>query len=118
MTLASLFFDTKGPSVSLTAKDLAVLDGLRELGPVGACCADLQRKLAQDCGQTPRLATLYALILRLEQKGLIEHIDMAASENGGRRSRLYQITKAGSRALDLGETIVAHLNSDRAAQPA
>lgn len=117
MNLTQLFFNSEGPSVSLTSKHLAVLAGTHALGPVGACCADLQRKIKADCGNQPRLATLYSILADLERKGLLKTVDLAAPENGGRPRRLYQITKAGHRALALGEAIVHHLDTS-VAQPA
>jgi hypothetical protein len=117
VNLTQLFFNSEGPSVSLTSKDLAVLAGVHALGPVGACCADLQRKIQADCGHPPRLATLYSILSDLERKGLLKTIDLALPENGGRPRRLYQITKAGRRGLALGEAIVQHMDI-AAAQPA
>jgi PadR family transcriptional regulator len=117
VTLTQLFFNSEGPTVSLTAKQLAVLAAIHDLGPVGACCADLQWKIAADCGHEPRLATLYSILSDLERKGLLKTIDLALPENGGRPRRLYQLTKVGARALSLGEVIVQHL-ADECAQPA
>lgn len=117
MNLTQLFFNSEGPSVSLTSKHLAVLAGIEALGPVGACCADLQRKIEADCGSEPRLATLYSILSDLERKGLLKTIDLALPENGGRPRRLYQVTKAGRRALALGEAIAQHLDQS-VAQPA
>ena len=117
MNLTQLFFNSEGPTVSLTAKHLAVLAGVRVLGPVGACCADLQRKIHADCGHEPRLATLYSLLADLERKGLLKTVDLAPPDNGGRPRRLYQLTNAGLRAIALGETIAQHLG-DGCAQPA
>jgi hypothetical protein len=117
VNLTELFFNGEGPSVSLTSKHLAVLAGIHALGPVGACCADLQRKISADCGSQPRLATLYSILSDLEQKGLLKTVDLALPENGGRPRRLYQITKAGRRAIALGEAIVHHLDTT-VAQPA
>lgn len=118
VNLIELFFNSEGPSVSLTSKHLAVLAGTHALGPVGACCADLQRKIKADCGgNQPRLATLYSILSDLERKGLLKTVDLTLPENGGRPRRLYQITKAGRRALALGEEIVHHLDTS-VAQPA
>jgi hypothetical protein len=111
VALTQLFFRTEGPSTSLTAKELAVLDGVHSLGPVGACCGDLQRKIKADCGgDEPRLATLYGLLSSLEQKGLIKQFDLALPQNGGRPRRMFQITPAGCDALAVGERIATHLN--------
>jgi DNA-binding PadR family transcriptional regulator len=117
VNLARLFFESRGPAVSLTAKELAVLDSVRAL-ETPTCCSELQRKLRQDCGQEPRLATLYSVLIELERKGLLKTVDSVTPENGGRPSRRYKITAVGENAIDLGATIVAHLRLEDAAQPA
>ena len=110
MTLTRYFFKSSGPVPNLSGKHWAVMSALHLLGPVGACCADLQRLIAADCGgEEPRLATIYTLLLDLERRGLVTPIDAVLAGTGGRPRRLHKLTKAGAKALTLGETMAERL---------
>jgi len=103
--LISLF---TGSAMSITAKEIAVLDAIRSHGRAGACCADLQETILTHIGKKPGIATLYAILAELERKGLIEHFASAQHKKGG-RPRQYVLTESGRLAIDLGEAIVSRV---------
>jgi DNA-binding MarR family transcriptional regulator len=104
--LISLF---TGSAMSITAKEIAVLDAIRSHGRTGACCADLQETILAHTGKKPQIATLYAILAELERKGLIEHFASAQHKKGGRPRQAYVLTDSGRLAIDLGEAIVSRV---------
>ncbi len=107
VNLIQLFRSDRAPAISLTGKEIALLDAVRRTEPTGACAADLQRAIAKETGKEPRLATLYGAISELERKKLLETTASAHPEKGGRPRRLFKLTKNGHLALALGEAIAA-----------
>lgn len=107
MNLLELFRSDRAPAVSLSGKEIAVLEAIRLSGPTGVCAADLQRIIADEIGQEPRLATLYGAITDLERKGLLETAASSLPDRGGRPRRLFALTPRGRLALNLGEAMAA-----------
>ena len=98
--------------MSISAKEIAVLDAIRSHGRDGASCADLQETILAHTGKEPRIATLYTVLSELERKGLIEPFASAQHEKGGRPRQVYVLTESVRRAIALGEAMVI-----RGAQP-
>ncbi len=60
----------------------------------------IQSDLKNRCDRALALSTVHVALFRLEEKGFIEsRFDGATSERGGRRKRLYRVTKSGQRVL-------------------
>ena len=76
-----------------------VLLGVMRAGPdaYGVPVHDeIQKRAARDL----TLGTIYKTLTRLEDKGMVSsRIGEPTGERGGRRTRCYQVTPAGSRAL-------------------
>jgi DNA-binding PadR family transcriptional regulator len=106
LDLITLF---SGSALSISAKEIAVLDAIRSHGRSGACCADLQETILAHTGKEPRIATLYSVLAELERKGLIEAIASAQHEKGGRPRQVYVLTESGRRAIALGEAMVSRI---------
>lgn len=85
------------PEVLQGTLDLMVLKALEALGPLHGY--GVARRLEQISGELLRLneGTVYASLLRLQQKGWIAS-EWGASENN-RKARFYKITKSGRRQL-------------------
>lgn len=113
MNLMSLFNGTDTVSVSLSGKEIAILDAVHQLGSVGICAADLQAALAAANSKNPRVATVYSAILGLERKGLLSVVSSSLPEKGGRPRRLFAMTERGRLAHQLGAAIA----SDNDARP-
>lgn len=61
----------------------------------------IQKSIASVAGEKWSLGTIYAPLERLEKRGLIRSaFSESAPERGGRKKRLYQLTKDGYMALD------------------
>jgi hypothetical protein len=103
-----LFRSEKTSAISLSGREIAVLDAVRKVGPTGACAADLQSAIAAATSKEPRLATLYATILDLQKKGLLEAASSSLPENGGRPRRQFTLTSRGRLAHQLGEEMASH----------
>jgi PadR family transcriptional regulator len=57
---------------------------------------EIQRRAARDL----TLGTIYKTLARLEEKGMVtSRVGDPTAERGGRRTRCFQVTPAGSRAL-------------------
>lgn len=100
-----LFRSDWAAEVSLSGREVALLEAVRIAGPTGACAADLQRVIGKEIGKEPRLATLYGAITDLERKGLLQIVASDQPTNGGRPRRLFALTKNGRLALTLGEAM-------------
>lgn len=107
MNLMELFRSEKTSAVSLSGREIAVLDAVRRCGATGVCAADLQSAIAAATDREPRLATLYATILELQKKGLLEAASTSLPENGGRPRRLFTLTSRGRLAHQLGEEMAS-----------
>jgi PadR family transcriptional regulator PadR len=60
----------------------------------------IKAMIEQRTGRTIGISTLHSTITRLEDKGyLTSHLGEPTAERGGRRKRLYQLTKSGKVAL-------------------
>ena len=60
----------------------------------------VQQKLRRDAQRQASLGAVYAALNRLEEKGLVESREGAATAaRGGRRKRLFSITADGTRTL-------------------
>lgn len=56
--------------------------------------------LKKETGRSVSLATVHAALYRLEEKGYVRsHLGGATSERGGRRKRLFTLTRAGFAVL-------------------
>lgn len=105
--LLQLFRSDRAPAISLTGKEIALLEAIRMNGSTGVCAADVQRAIAKGTGKEPRLATLYGAIIDLERKGLLEITGSTLPDKGGRPRRLFALTKNGRLALALGEAMAS-----------
>lgn len=99
-------FQAAPSSIGISAKEIAALEAIRAIGIQGACCADLQEKIAEHTGKEPRIATLYGLLTEMERKGLIAPFQTSQHDKGGRPRQVYRLTESGRRAIALGEAMV------------
>ena len=99
-------FFKRDAQIALGPQDFAVLDAYRSLGAKSACAADLYLYMQKSLGRDPRLPTIYKVIVRLRNLGLLEDIGEATAPDGGRPRRLYGLTAEGRRALDLADRML------------
>jgi hypothetical protein len=107
MGLLEQFFESGADVITLGAQDFAVLDAYRALGTKSACAADLYTFLRKNLKRDPRLPTIYKIVARLREVGLLEDVGEAVAPEGGRPRRLYRLTQEGRRALSLGYRMAA-----------
>jgi hypothetical protein len=107
VNLMHFFSSEHAPTISLSGREIALLDAIRRTGTMGACAADLQLAITDATGKEPRLATLYGTLSDLQRKGLLETSRDSIEETGGRPRRLFNLTKKGRLALDLGEAMAS-----------
>jgi hypothetical protein len=113
--LMNQFFRQDGPPVALSAQDFAVLDAYRQLGPQDACAADLYLFLRKSLARDPRLPTVYKIIGKLRDRGLLEDVrDDALSQSNGRPRRVYRLTSTGRAALSLADQMATYGSVDDA----
>jgi hypothetical protein len=116
--LMAQFFMQDAAAIALSAQDIAVLDAYRSLGAKSACAADLYLFLRRSLKRDPRLPTIYTIIARLRDRGLLEDIGEAVAAEGGRPRRLYRLTSAGRSALALADRMSAYASGAGAPCPA
>ena len=78
--------------------DLIVLQALATMGPLHAYALAARLEAMSDHPLTLNQGTLYASLLRLDQKGWIRGTWQTTENN--REAKYYAITKAGTRALE------------------
>src|SRR5512145_3140058 len=78
--------------------DLIVLQALSSMGPLHAYALAARLEAMSDHPFTLNQGTLYAALVRLDQKGWIKG-NWRTTENG-REAKYYGITRAGARALE------------------
>jgi DNA-binding PadR family transcriptional regulator len=84
---------------SLGAFDLLIMLALMRLG-VPAYGVPIAREIEDASGRVIALATLYAVLARLEKKGLIaSHLGEPTAERGGRAKRYFRVTAKGLREV-------------------
>lgn len=105
VNLISLFRSDRSAAISLTGKEIAVLEAVKRNEATGVCAADIQRILSVELGKEARLATLYGAISDLERKNLIEESGFSPPDQGGRPRRLFKLTENGRLAHALGEAM-------------
>src|SRR5688572_12233458 len=91
---------TSRPRVELLqgTLDLIVLQALSSMGPLHAYALAARLEAMSDHPFTLNQGTLYASLVRLDQKGWIKGTWHTTEHN--REAKYYAITKAGGRALD------------------
>jgi hypothetical protein len=104
--LIRFFSNEQAPTISLSGREIALLDAVGRAGATGVCAADLQRAIAAVTGKEPRLATLYGAISDLQRKGLLGSAS-SVEETAGRPRRLFKLTRSGRLALNLGEAMAS-----------
>ncbi|MEQ9008120.1 MAG: helix-turn-helix transcriptional regulator, partial [Ekhidna sp.] len=58
-------------------------------------------EIRENAGRDMNISAIHAVLRRLEEKGLLKsHMGGSTNERGGRRKRLFTLTKAGKLALD------------------
>jgi len=113
--LMNQFFKQGGQPVALSAQDFAVLDAYRQLGPQEACAADLYLFLRRSLPRDPRLPTVYKIIGKLRDRGLLQDVrDDASSPSNGRPRRVYRLTSTGRAALTLADQMAMYGSVDAA----
>jgi PadR family transcriptional regulator, regulatory protein PadR len=76
-----------------------LLLGMRALGD-DTYGVPVQKYLSQAVGRPVSMGAVYATLDRLEQKGLVRSaFGEATAERGGKRKRLYSVTRLGVRAI-------------------
>lgn len=108
MLLSKLFFERNAPAITLSIKELSILDIIKIKGESGICAADVASAISDENKKEPRLSTVYNIVLDLEKKGLIAQSGVADSE-GGRPRRIFSITKLGNDSLNIGRSIYSNL---------
>ncbi len=108
MDLIWQFFTQDASAVSLSAQDIAVLDAWRSMDAKSACAADLYLFLRHKLDRDPRLPTIYKIVARLRDRGLLEDIGEDVAPEGGRPRRLYRLTPAGRSALAVADRMCAY----------
>lgn len=78
--------------------DLIVLRALSSMGPLHAYALAARLEAISKHPFTLNQGTLYASLVRLDQKGWIKGV-WGTTENN-REAKFYELTKAGARALD------------------
>ena len=78
--------------------DLIVLRALASMGPLHAYALAARLEAMSEHPLTLNQGTLYASLVRLDQKGWIKGVWRTTENN--REAKYYGITKAGSRALE------------------
>ena len=78
--------------------DLIVLQALSTMGPLHAYSLAARLEAMTDHPLTLNQGTLYASLVRLDQKGWIKGTWQRTENN--REAKYYEITKAGARALE------------------
>ena len=106
MTLMKQFLGSG--AIALTAQDFAVLDAYRSLGKRSACAADVFLVLQRELKKDPRIPTVYKVVTKLRDLGLLEDVGESSAPNGGRPRRLFQLTEEGRRALSVADSMAAH----------
>ena len=87
------------PRVSLGAFDLMIMLALMRFGEP-AYGVPIAREIEAASGRTVAVATLYAALARLEQKGLItSRLGEPTAERGGRAKRYFRVTARGLREV-------------------
>ena len=87
------------PRVSLGAFDLMIMLALMRLGDP-AYGVPIAREIEAASGRVVAVATLYAALARLEQKGLItSRLGEPTAERGGRAKRYFRVTARGLREV-------------------
>ncbi len=81
-----------------------VLLGLRSVG-AGGSALDVKDSLLEIAGRNASLGSLYNVFDRLERKGLVTSRVGAAPAGGGRPRRCYELTGAGTRALEEAQDV-------------
>jgi len=66
----------------------------------------IKHEINEQTKRSAAIGAVHSALSRLEEKGfLTSHLDDATSERGGRRKKLYEITAAGKRALELNRSL-------------
>ncbi len=78
--------------------DLIVLQALSSMGPLHAYALAARLEAISAHPFTVNQGTLYASLVRLDQKGWIKGVWRTTENN--REAKYYELTKAGARALD------------------
>jgi hypothetical protein len=118
VALMKQFFTQDRAAIALSAQDVAVLDAYRSLGTKAACAADLYLYLRRALKRDPRLPTIYSVIKRLRDRGLLEDIGEGVAPEGGRPRRLYRLTSAGRSALLVADRMSEYVGGAGEAHPA
>ena len=85
--------------LTLGAFDLLIMLALMRLGD-DAYGVPISRAIEKASGRVVALATLYAALTRLEQKGLIaSRLGEPTAERGGRAKRFFRMTAKGLREV-------------------
>ena len=85
---------------SLTRKEEIIMLSILNLGEEGYLVAIVDH-LSELTGKTVSVTSVYFPLTRLENLGWIEsHFGSATAVRGGRRKKIYKVTKLGFRALD------------------
>jgi hypothetical protein len=116
MKLTKMFLASPA-KLSLGTQDFAILDVYRSLGAQSACAADVYLQLQKTLGRDPRLPTVYKVVTKLRDLGLLTDVGEAPS-HGGRPRRMFQLTAAGRNALDLADQMAANAAKVGAMSPA
>ena len=103
-------FFNRESKIALGSQDLAVLDAYRLMGAKAVCAADLYLYLQRALKRDPRMPTIYKIIVKLRELGLLEDVGEAVPPEGGRPRRLYRLTPEGRRAIDLADRMSATLS--------
>ena len=70
----------------------------------------VQARLAREAGREVSLGAVYKTLLRLETKGLVvAHVGEPTSARGGRRKKLYTVTRVGVAAVRKSLTALRRL---------
>lgn len=103
MKLIGQFFRSGPQSVALSAQDFAVLAAFRAVGASAVCAADIYSFMKERLDRDPRLPTIYAVIVRMKELGMLQEAGESIAPRGGRPRRLYRLTTAGHHALDIAD---------------
>jgi PadR family transcriptional regulator PadR len=94
---------------SLGAFDLMIMLALMRLGEP-AYGVPIAREIEDASGRVVALATLYAVLARLEKNGLISsHLGEPTAERGGRAKRYFRVTAKGLREVRATQRVFTSL---------
>lgn len=90
--------------VLISGRRIAILDLIHSAGPEGQCVAEMERIISEEVGESPRLATIYELVMRLEKQGLVRKSGQT-QDTAGRPRNLFVTTGRGELVLSLGREL-------------